>query len=57
MLLAALPLLVALPPAPVAGLTPSACRVKNLDSAVTKRSLQKAVDLASAGDRLAARGV
>lgn len=42
--------------APVAAASPSACRVKNLDTGVTKASLQKAHDAARAGHRLTIRG-
>lgn len=42
--------------APAAAASPTACRVKNLDTGVTRVSLQKAVRAASAGDRLKVKG-
>jgi hypothetical protein len=42
--------------APVAAASPTACRVKNLDTGVTKNSLQKAHAAAKAGQRLTVRG-
>jgi predicted outer membrane repeat protein len=42
--------------APAAAASPTACRVKNLDTGVTKASLQKAHDAAKAGHRLTVRG-
>ena len=49
-------LLVALVGAPAAAASPTACRVKNLDTGVTKRNLQKAVRAARKGHRLTVRG-
>ena len=45
------------PAAPTLGLSSTACRVKNLDTGSTRRSLQKAVDAASSDQRLTVRGV
>jgi hypothetical protein len=42
--------------APAAAAAPTACRVKNLDTGVTKASLQKAHDAAKKGHRLTVRG-
>jgi hypothetical protein len=42
--------------APAAAASPTACRVRNLDTGVTKNSLQKAHDAARAGQRLTVRG-
>jgi hypothetical protein len=42
--------------APAAAASPTACRVKNLDTGVTKNSLQKAHAAAKAGQRLTVRG-
>jgi hypothetical protein len=42
--------------APASAASPTACRVKNLDSGVTKPSLQKAVNAAKAGQRLTVQG-
>jgi hypothetical protein len=42
---------------PTAAASPTACRVKNLDTGVTKASLQKAHDAAKKGHRLTVRGV
>jgi hypothetical protein len=42
--------------APAAAASPTACRVKNPDTGVTKNSLQKAHDAAKAGQRLTVRG-
>jgi peptidoglycan-N-acetylglucosamine deacetylase len=39
-----------------ASAAPTACRVRNLDTGITKRSLQRAANLASAGHRLAVQG-
>jgi predicted outer membrane repeat protein len=41
---------------PAAAASPTACRVKNLDTGITKASLQKAHDAARAGHRLTVRG-
>jgi predicted outer membrane repeat protein len=41
---------------PALGLSPTACRVSNLDTGVTKRNLAAAVAAASAGARLTVRG-
>ncbi len=43
--------------APASAASPTACRVKDLDTGVTKASLQKAVGAASAGDRLRVQGI
>jgi len=56
-LLVALSLLAAIPAAPALGLSPTACRVKNTDSGITKRTLAAAVAAASDGDHLTLRGV
>jgi hypothetical protein len=57
-LLASAALLLALvATAPVTALSPTACRVRNLDTATTRASLQEAVRAASAGDRLTVRGI
>jgi hypothetical protein len=42
--------------APAAAASPTACRVKNLDTGVTKASLQRAHNAAKAGHRLTVRG-
>jgi hypothetical protein len=42
---------------PAAAASPTACRVKNLDTGITKYSLQKAHDAAKKGHRLTVRGV
>jgi hypothetical protein len=42
--------------APAAAASPTACRVRNLDTGVTKNSLQKAHDAAKADQRLTVRG-
>jgi hypothetical protein len=42
--------------APAAAASPTACRVKNLDTGVTKNSLQQAHNAARAGQRLTVRG-
>jgi hypothetical protein len=42
--------------APAAAASPTACRVKNLDTGVTKPTLQKAHNAAKAGQRLTVRG-
>jgi hypothetical protein len=42
--------------APAAAASPTACRVRNLDTGVTKNSLQKAHNAAKAGQRLTVRG-
>jgi hypothetical protein len=42
--------------APAAAASPTACRVKNLDTGVTKPTLQKAHNAAKAGHRLTVRG-
>jgi hypothetical protein len=42
--------------APAAAASPTACRVRNLDTGVTKASLQKAHNAAKAGQRLSVRG-
>jgi hypothetical protein len=42
---------------PAAAASPTACRVKDLDTGVTKASLQKAHDAAKKGHRLTVRGV
>lgn len=55
-LLAALALVVALPALPASATSPTACRVKNLDTGITKWTLQKAVRAASPDDRLTVRG-
>ncbi len=41
---------------PTSAASPTACRVRNLDTGVTKTGLQKAVRAATAGDRLTVRG-
>jgi hypothetical protein len=57
-LLASAALLLALvATAPVTALSPTACRVRNLDTATTRASLQQAVGAARAGDRLTVRGI
>jgi hypothetical protein len=43
--------------APAAAASPTACRVKNLDTGVTRASLQEAHDAAKKGHRLTVRGV
>ncbi|CAN5758666.1 hypothetical protein BH23CHL8_BH23CHL8_07820 [soil metagenome] len=55
--LTALALLATVPAAPALGLSPSACRVRNVDTGVTRRTLQAAVDAASPSQRLTVRGV
>ena len=55
-LVAATLMLALLTAAPVAAASPTACRVKNLDTGVTKARLQTAVWSARAGDRLTVKG-
>jgi nitrous oxidase accessory protein NosD len=55
-LAASLAMLAAVPATPSLALSSTACRVRNLDSGVTKRSLQGAVTAADAGQRLTVRG-
>jgi hypothetical protein len=43
--------------APVTALSPTACRVRNLDAGTTRATLQGAVWAARAGDRLTVRGI
>jgi hypothetical protein len=58
MLLAATAMLLALvATAPVTALSPTTCRVRNLDTGTTRTSLQEAVRTATPGDRLTVRGI
>jgi len=56
-LVASLVLLAAVPAAPVLGASASRCSVRNADSGARSRTLQAAVDAASAGDHLLVRGI
>lgn len=55
--LAAASLIVAVPAMPALGLSPTQCKVKDIESGVTKTSLQAAVRAAKGGDHLTVRGV
>lgn len=56
-LVASLALLAAVPVAPTLGASVTRCSIRNVDSGARSRTLQAAVDAASAGDRLLVRGI
>lgn len=56
-LVASLALLAAVPAAPAVGASASRCSIRNADSGARSRTLQAAVDAASAGDHLLVRGI